>query len=157
MSSHRPKPRVREQRQITLTGTFDRSTQQAGGVLADFLGGPNRMLAAAFEVVREPKKMHVVRIVTAGIHADRLREAGVILIGPRCTFVHDHGIMIATHAHVDVRGHVNEVPRSGREFADAIRARDSLLRIRAGLDEVNIQVIGSGMRLDAFENGLDGR
>jgi hypothetical protein len=56
-----------------------------------------------------------------------------------------------------MRGHVNEVPRSGREPADAIRARDSLLRIRAGLDEVNIQVIGSRMCLDAFENGLDGR
>jgi hypothetical protein len=63
--------------------------------------------------------------------------------------------VVATHANIDVRSHVHEVPGLGSEFADAIRAGDSFLGRRTGLDEVNVKMICTGVGAHAREDRLN--
>ena len=97
--------------------------------------------------------MRDVHRVVAGI-ADRAR---VLLVGGDGAAVGLGGVVVAPDALIDVRRHVHEVAGARHHAADAIGRRQRLLRMRRGLDGVDVVVVGARMLRAAREHLLERR
>ena len=83
--------------------------------------------------------------------------AGICAIGGDRAAVGLGGFVVAPDALVDVRWHVHEVAGAGHQRADAIGGTEGFLRMRRGLDGVDVKVVGTRVirraREDALERG----
>src|SRR5690348_7549264 len=89
--------------------------------------------------------MFVVRIISARVKALRRTVPDVRAVRLDGQFVRSLGILILTNAHVDVRRHVDKMSGLRSVTRQTISRRNSLLRMRSGLNRVNEKVIRAGM------------
>ena len=101
-------------------------------------------LAAAIESRREPEEMNVVRIVGHGIEALRPTLRDVIFVSRDREFVAAHGVGIAAHALINMRGHVHHVARSRHEREQTVGGRFRFFCF-FGFHQVDVQMQCAGM------------
>ena len=81
------------------------------------------------------------------------------LVGVRRVGVGDDSVGVASHAHVDVGGHVHEVARARGEPGEPLGAGERSLGLERCLDGMNVEMAGADVvgiaLLDALERGDD--
>ena len=89
--------------------------------------------------------MQVVRHVHHRVDALGPRSGQVFAVRRGGARVGVRGLRVAAESHEDVRGHVHQVAGAGHEIAEPLRARQGALRVRRGLDGVDVIVVGAGV------------
>ena len=99
----------------------------------------DRRFRVAGKRVADREEVQVVAIVSDEIEAF-LGRLGQRFIGAHRGLVHAHGFQIIPRADVDVRRHVDQVARRGRERFQPFRSRERPLRVLRCFDRVNVVV-----------------
>ena len=92
----------------------------------------------------EGEEVDVVRVVRERIDALRVLPLDEHLVGVDGVLVGLHGVVPASDADVDVRGHVDHVAFARHELREPLGARHRGLRVHR-LDGVDVVVAGAGM------------
>ena len=132
----------------------DRKPELHGRHLPDRLGGdvigegarhPDRFHAPPLERHRRPGHVHVVDVVHHRVDAMRLLRLDVGVVDPDRLPVQLGRVAIAAHAHVDVGGHVDQMPGVGGQLREPPRGEESLSWMGRFLEGVDVEVIGPGV------------
>ena len=100
------------------------------------------------------------RVVVSEVHRVVIGRVGggeVGAIGGDAPPVGLRRILVAADALEDVSGHVLEVARGGHEAPQPLGGRDRLARLRGGLHDVDVVVIGAGVARVALQHRLEPR
>ena len=112
---------------------------QAGGRLPR---RADRLRGSSFHGCRGPEELEIVRDIHHRVEALGLRPFEVRPVGGDGPAVRLGSFLVAAGAHVDVGGHVHEMPRTGLERCEAPRRIERLLRVRRGFDRVDVEMVG---------------
>ena len=99
--------------------------------------------------------MVVGTILVVDALARRLREEAIVL--DHGTRVGCHGLVVHAQPDVDVRRHVDDVPRRGHETLEASSRRQRAVGPVGRLDGVDVEMVGTGVTGCRGENALERR
>ena len=101
--------------------------------------------------------MNVVRIILKRIEALHTALSDVVLVGFDGADIAFGGGRIPTNTQVDMRRHVNQVPRPGHQPPQPLGAPQGPLGSGGGFYGMDIVVIRTGMKRFSLEDGFEGR
>ncbi len=110
-----------------------------------FARAAQRLRAASFHAGRLPDEVDVVGVVPHAVVLARLAHLEVRAVGLHGALVRRHGILVAAHAEVDVRGHVDQVARARHQRTEAVGRGRAAVGLGAGLDRVDVEMEGARM------------